>query len=950
MFLNHYFNKIHKKFINHKFSNLAVHSSECKKNSIFFAVKGQKFDGNNYINDAIKNGAKTIVTQSKKILKKNGILFIKTNNVRKLISETAARIYSNKPKNLVAVTGTNGKSSIADYFFQIHQLNNKNSASIGTLGIKTTKKKIFTKNTTLEPVSLNKHLSYLKKNKTDNVILEASSHGLHQYRLNGNYFKKAIFTNLSHDHLDYHKSYNNYLESKLYLFKKLLVKYGTIITKDDFKYLKDLKKISLKKKFKIITVGEGDKSDLKLLSHSFENDVQKFSIQYKKKIYHAKTSLIGKTQLINLMMSILAAETKKLPIGKIIDCISNIKPPKGRLEKIIKLKNKSIVFLDYAHTPEAIEKTLENLKDQFPYQTISIVFGCGGDRDKKKRFKMGKIVDRFCGKIYITDDNPRFENPKTIRNQIKKGIKNKAYFEISSREKAIAQAIKKLETSEILLVAGKGHEETQDFGVKSVKFSDTQKIIKYGKIKNNNLSNNLKLNIFRDFVDLNIKKKINIKNCKINSGNIKKDDVFLALRGKKLHGRMFSNNAFRNGASLILTDRFNKRIPKNAQIIKEKPLELFTRVSEKVRISSGAKVVAITGSCGKTSLKEMVANTLEKFGDTCCSEKSYNNFIGVPLSLFNMKNKDSFGVFEVGMDKKGEIDSLTKLIKPDLGVITNITYAHAKNFNDIEGIAKAKAEIIYNIKKNGCLITNRDDNFYSFFRNISKKLKLNICSFSMKNKNADVFLQKIIKKNNYFILKIKVESKVLDFKVLYVYNNFIKNLLANVAVSYKLGLLWKLHKNIFRNFNFEDGRGNVIYLKIKKKKITLIDESYNSNPLSIKSTIENLEQFKSNGKKNLIISDMLELGKFSKNLHQKLATTINKSKVNLVHVIGKNVKYTYDKLLRNKRGNYFKKNSEIIEFILKDSMNSDVYAIKGSNATKLYNIPKYFKKQKNYAL
>ena len=248
MLVGKFFNNINPKNRSHYFSGLSFNSISVKKNDIFFAIKGTNINGNKYIKDAIKKGARTIVSNLNfKGLKKK-VLYIKSKDSRKLLSEVATKFYKNKPKNLVAVTGTNGKSSISDFYFQILKLNKKKVASIGTLGVKTYFNNIKMKNTTLDPILLNKHLQKIKKQKIENVILEASSHGLKQHRLDGLNFKLGIFTNLSRDHLDYHKSYQDYLNSKLILFNKLLKKKSTIIYDNDIPQSNLLKKISNKKK------------------------------------------------------------------------------------------------------------------------------------------------------------------------------------------------------------------------------------------------------------------------------------------------------------------------------------------------------------------------------------------------------------------------------------------------------------------------------------------------------------------------------------------------------------------------------------------------------------------------------------------------------------------------------------------------------------------------------
>jgi len=256
MFLGDYFNNIQKNYKQVYFSGISFNSNQIKKDNIFFAIKGNKIDGNSFISSAISNGAKIIITEKKINRLKNGILFIQSNNIRKLLAEISFKIVKKIPNNIIAVTGTNGKSSIADFYYQILDLNNKKVASIGTLGIKSKKFKKDLSNTTIDPIQLSKILSNLKKQKVNNVIMEASSHGLSQNRLDGLSFNTGIFTNLSQDHLDYHKNKKNYLKAKLYLFEKLLKKNGNIITDEKIPEFKKIKNIAFNKGINLFSLLE----------------------------------------------------------------------------------------------------------------------------------------------------------------------------------------------------------------------------------------------------------------------------------------------------------------------------------------------------------------------------------------------------------------------------------------------------------------------------------------------------------------------------------------------------------------------------------------------------------------------------------------------------------------------------------------------------------------------
>ena len=533
MKLKDYIPNINKRYRNIIFSGVSFDSTKVKKNNIFFAIKGNSSDGNNFIPIAIKKGSKIIVTEKKIKKPQNKILFIHRKNIRKLLAEVCFKIYKKKPKNLIAVTGTNGKSSVVNFYYQILKLNKKKVASIGTLGVKSNNINLELSNTTIDPLLLGQILEKLYINKIDNVIMEASSHGLKQNRLDGLKFNTAIFTNLSQDHLDYHKNINNYLKAKLYLFEKLIKKRGNIITDKEIPQFKKIKKISIKNNLRLHTLD--NKNNFEILSHIFRGETQILKIKHKNSIRVINLNLIGRIQIKNVLMAIIAAQKSNMELKKILTIIPKIKPVEGRLEKIGKIKNKSKVILDYAHTPDALKTCLLNLKEQFPNKKIILLFGCGGNRDQNKRSKMGKIADIYSDEIYLTDDNPRFENPNKIRTDIKKGVKrNKNITEISDRAKAISVSIQNLKTGEILLIAGKGHEKTQDIGNQKIFFSDRKIILDAIRTKNSTLVNNLKLNIIKELSgDNKLSSDFSFSKARINSKEVKKNDIFFAIKGKK---------------------------------------------------------------------------------------------------------------------------------------------------------------------------------------------------------------------------------------------------------------------------------------------------------------------------------------------------------------------------------------------------------------------------------
>ena len=944
MLLKNLIDNLNSKIGNLKIRSISADSRNIQKGDLFVSIKGNKFDGNKFIDQAILKGAKVIVYSGSLKKKYKNIIFIKTRNTREKLAEISSKYFQKKPKNIIAVTGTNGKTSVSDFFHQIFMLNNKRVGLLGTLGLKKNHNLQKRKLTTLDAFSLHKDLEELKKSKIDNVIIEASSHGLVQKRLDFLNIKSGIFTNLSHDHLDYHKNMKNYFSAKLILFKKILKKNSIIITDSEIKEYPILKRLQKKRNLNLQSIGNFGNT-FKILNHRIFNNYQLVKILYYKKIYNLKINLIGSIQIKNLFMAILACKICGLSIQNIFKVINKIKSVNGRLEFVRRLPNQSKIYLDYAHTPEALKKAIISLEEHFN-KKITVIFGCGGERDRSKRKQMGKIVNKLCDKIIVTDDNPRNENPSQIRKQIIRAIDKRKVKEIPGRKKAINYALKNSSPYEIILVAGKGHENFQNLGKKEIFFSDKITINKFHQGKISHKKNQLKFNdmILRKI--LKNKKENLFSGVSINSKIIKKNNLFIAIKGKNKDGHNFLNQAIKKGANYCVV---SKNVKKRFKPIKVKnTFDFLKTFSEKKREVSSAKFVAITGSAGKTSLKTMLGNLLKLYSKTYFSPQSYNNHYGVPLSLSNIEPEHNFGVFEVGMNKFNEIYRLSSIIKPDVGIITNISEAHLENFRNISDIAKAKSEIIHNIKNGGLIILNRDDKFYNFHKNIANKKNIKIKTFGY-SKNADFKYLKTNKIKNNLYLIASIDGKKISLPINNSNKNFVMNILCCLAVLSYFNLNTRDIKKFFKNQKPLKGRGKIKKVKRFGKTFYLIDESYNANPLSVKIALENFSNIRKNGKKKyFFFGDMMELGNKSHIYHKKMTNFINKSDIDKTFVYGKRASKAYKFINKNKRGeviNSFKKFDGAISKILK---NGDYLMIKASNATKLHRVSEnYLKGQQN---
>jgi MurE/MurF fusion protein len=892
-----------------KIMGLSTNSKEIKPGYIFFAIKGSNNNGEKYIKEAINKGASVIVCSNNCNYKNKKILIIKKKNMRNFVSEISSKFYNLKPKNIIAVTGTNGKTSVADLFYQLFFLNDIPVASIGTFGVKYKNKIIKTGLTSPDTISIHKYLQILKQHKIENVIIEASSHGLHQDRLHHINFKAGIFTNFSQDHLDYHKTMKSYLKAKLILFKKILKKNSYIITNKKIDEFIILKNIAKKRLLKII---ETNKIEEKIRNNSWAGN-NEFKIK-------------------NLAMAIACARLCGLKDKKIFKSIKKITDIDGRLELVRKFPNNIKIFIDYAHTPDALSKVLKSFSF-FNRKNISLVFGCGGDRDKKKRPLMGEVANKYSKRIYITDDNPRNEDPFKIRNEIIKKINHKKCFNIGNRAEAIKKAIANSEPNEIVLITGKGHEDKQVYKNKVINVSD-KKIIKSIKLKVKTLTKKKQRFQNNKLILKTITGKVNVGNfdgLAADSRMIKKNNLFLTIKGKNNDGNKFISSAIKKGARYIISSKILKKYRKRTIKVKNE-ISFLKQFAKLKRKNSIAKIIGITGSAGKTSLKNLIKKLLQNFENTYSSPRSFNNHFGVPISLSNLSIDDKYGVFEVGMSKKGEVKSLSNLIQPHIGIITNIGEAHIENFKNIKGIAEAKGEIIDTIKKKGTIIINRDDKFYNYLQKKAQSKKLKIITFGISQK-SDIFPLKFVREKNFTKLSIQVMSEKID---LVVKNINIYNVLASLAVLKELNLSLRETQKIFKNFEPTEGRGKTHIISRYNKRFKLIDESYNANPLSVKNAIISFDAIKKEKcKKYLILGDMLELGHKAEKYHKDLSKVVNNSSIDKVFIKGEKSLFTYKNLHKSKQGNILQNKSDI-DLVLSNLINNNDYLmIKGSNATGL---------------
>jgi UDP-N-acetylmuramoyl-L-alanyl-D-glutamate--2,6-diaminopimelate ligase len=458
------------------FSGLASDSRDVKPGYLFAALPGARLDGRAYISEAVRRGAKAVLGRPdlRADVEALGAVFIADDNPRARLAKIAAEFFAAQPDVIAAVTGTNGKTSVAVFLRQIWRALGHSAASMGTIGLITPKGEIALRHTTPDPVELHGLLAELKRQGVDRLAVEASSHGLDQHRLDGVCIAAAGFTNITRDHLDYHADFSAYLAAKLRLFSELLREGGVAVVNADAEHAAEFVAAARARGLEVLAVGEkGD--GIKLLARTPSASGQTLKVRYGGKDFEIALPLAGDFQASNALVAAGLAIGLDHYAEKVFAALEHLKGAPGRLEKVAMAKSGAPIYVDYAHTPDALETVLKAIRPHVASRLV-IVFGCGGDRDRGKRPLMGAAAQKLADRVIVTDDNPRSEEPAAIRREILAGCPGAV--EIADRAQAIREAVGALEAGDILVIAGKGHEQGQIVGSETRPFSDRDEAIK----------------------------------------------------------------------------------------------------------------------------------------------------------------------------------------------------------------------------------------------------------------------------------------------------------------------------------------------------------------------------------------------------------------------------------------------------------------------------------------
>lgn len=918
-------------------TGVTADSREVRPGALFAALPGTKVKGSAYIPQAVANGAAIILAGADDDVPEGiDVPVLRDPDPMRRFARLVARFYAPQPKTVVAVTGTNGKTSVASFVRQIWEIAGKPAASIGTIGVVARGETDYGNMTTPDPVTLHRTLSELAKSGIDNVAMEASSHGLVQRRLDGLTVSAGAFTNLSRDHLDYHGTMESYLAAKMRLFDTVLPAGAAAVVNLDDRYGEHFAAAARISGLNLMTVGANG-ATIRILDVARDGFAQVVTVDIGEGPRTVRVPLVGAFQVSNaLVAAALAAAPGTVTLAEALDALATIRGARGRLELVAHAPSGAPIFVDYAHTPAALEVALETLRPYVDGKLV-VAFGAGGDRDKGKRPQMGAVAERLADVAIVTDDNPRTENATDIRTAILSAAPTA--IEIADRAEAIRHGIRMLGDGDVFLVAGKGHETGQVVGKEILPFSDHEAIkaaLPDGDGEETALWPARSLLAGLDGRQIGMLPPA-INGVSIDSRTVEPGDAFFAIKGDRFDGHDFAADALRRGAAVAVVDEahYETVAADGPFVVVDDVLAGLRRLAAYARLRTDARIVAVTGSVGKTSTKEALRHALAASGAVHASVASFNNHWGVPLTLARMPKAVNYGVFEIGMNHTGEITPLTQLVRPHVAIVTTVAAVHLENFPDEEAIARAKAEIFAGLEPGGTAIVNGDNRWAGLLSAAARDHGAEVVLFGS-GKDAAARLDKFHLAEGCSTVTAEILGEMVTYKIGAPGKHLVDNSLAVLAAAKLVGADLSRAMIALQRLEQPKGRGKRHILKVGGGTALLIDESYNANPTSMGAAIALLKQSKraDGGRRIAVLGDMLELGPESEKLHAGLLEPLTDADVDRVWCSGPHMKALWAALPRAMRGAYAEK-SDGLESIVDDVRAGDVIMVKGSLGSRM---------------
>lgn len=955
--------------------SLASDSRSVRPGSLFIAVEGIQADGHEYMDQAVKKGASAVIAQRNPGNLSSVIL---VDHSRKAMAGLAAAFYGNPSENLtlVGVTGTNGKTTTTWILEGIFRAAGFNTGVIGTVNIHYNGKSFGTPVTTPDSIDLQKTLAEMKAAGVTHVVMEVSSHGIDLNRVDFCRFDAGIFTNLTQDHLDYHKNLEDYFQCKQRFFSEFLGAKGknnapAVLNIDDekgevlFNSL-DCRKISISTKKKAAIYTRDIRDDINGLSGTlcFGGTTVQFS-----------SALTGRFNLENILCAAGAARALGIEPETIQKGIEACRSVPGRLEKVDNPMDR-FMFVDYAHTPDALESILTTLKARAPKRLIT-VFGCGGDRDRSKRPLMGRIACEYSDIAVATSDNPRTEDPEAIVRDILEGMTGterlthedplvnpfkKGFLVETDRKKALALAVRISKPKDIIVAAGKGHETYQITNKGTIHFDDKEELQKAAHEFNEPfkpipwLVEDLAKALEKTLEFSTPDEGFSFSGISTDSRTIKETEVFLALKGDRFDGHAFVPTLIEKGIKGFITQYpfYADLSPVLKKEWRQKDLIFFETNSTLTalgdlaryqRLRSKVKVLAVTGSSGKTTTRKLLEDIFATRFHTHATLGNLNNEIGLPLTLLKLSTAHEWAIVEMGMNHPGEISRLSRMALPDMAVITNTAPVHLEGLGSVENVALAKAEIFDGIRANGTAILFADDPRRGILEAKTRE-KASINKILFFGAAGDAHIQaaniRVLESRTEFTAKMgKTEN---EFLVPSPAPFMVDNCLCAILAAASAGIDINTIQKGIAAFTPVSGRMNIYRLS---NTLTLMDDTYNANPASVEKALHTLCRVSGPDNSIAVLGDMLELGDSSPDLHRQMGRTVAELGIKHLFVFGTQAGHFIEGAREKgfpEEGIFQGTKPEIAEKILEQTVTKTWVLIKGSRGMAMETVIQDLKK------
>lgn len=881
--------------------HITCDSREAGPESIFVAVKGSKADGHDFVRQVVEQDCSCVVVENDPgPLEGTAVVQVKDSHAALGWLAAALHDFPTQNMNLIGLTGTNGKTTISWLIEQMLAASGCQVGVIGTVNYRWTDRagRVIAEKaplTTPGPVQLQKMLRVMAAAGVTHVVMETSSHALEQRRLAGLRFDVGLFTNLTRDHLDFHGTMAAYFAAKKLLFTRYLKENSkaVIVTEQDWGRQLFHELAAERPDLAQFTCGLDTAKANRVSATDLQQDIRGFScnLSVNGKSLPFRSCLTGRHNVLNILAAAGAGLALSLPPDQIVSGLAQDRQVPGRLERVqlpgLAEEEQPCVLVDYAHSPDALENVLQTLRP-LTKGRLFCVFGCGGDRDKGKRPQMAAAAAKFADLSLVTSDNPRSEDPETIINEVAAGCRAAGLAELTpdelasakgftciiDRRTAIHTACALAGPQDIVLIAGKGHEDYQIIGPERHFFDDRLEAVN-GLLRWN----------FGHLIRATGGQTRGpapthtFGNVSIDTRTLQRGDIFVALAGEKFDGHDYVQTAIEAGAAAVIVQREMQVSAGTVRIRVTDTLQALLDLAAYRRRLLGKRltVAAVTGSSGKTTVKELVAALFSRhfaeantgIAPVLKTQGNFNNLVGMPLSLLPVAAGHKAAVLEMGMNHPGEIARLGAAADPDIACITNVQAAHLEGLGSIEGVAKAKGELFAGLRADTVSVVNLDDpQVRKLPTNSARVIGFAVTSAGLSRtpEVSAVNIADLGEKGMRFNLCICDWEQEVAIALPGLHS--VSNCCAAAAIAHAAGIAPETIANALRAYQSSaDKRMQLVTLP---NGINVLNDCYNANPGSMLAALKTLRGFGKNCKHIALLGDMLELGESSAAAHEQL--------------------------------------------------------------------------------